>query len=102
MEEPMRPAPRPTDPARDGARWSPALGFLAAAAGIVLGALGWWWISPSSAADGVPAAADPMPVTPVASQPAAAPVSTADNGSSPAIRSAPVPAAAPHIRRVRD
>jgi hypothetical protein len=105
MNERRRPDTPRTDPAREGAGWSPSLGLLAVAVGIVLGALAWWWTSPTSAADVAPAAAAPPPTVPVAASPAtdaAPPVETAANVSSPAMRMAAAPAPTPRIRRTRD
>ena len=104
---------KPADPARTEpagqAVWTPSLGLLAIALGMVAGALAWWWTSappPTAVADAAPAVpANPVPLPVAASGPAlAAPPPPAVTAASAA---APVPVAAasaatPHIRRTRD
>jgi hypothetical protein len=105
MNDRCRPDTPRSDPAREGTGWSPSLAFLAVAAAIVLGALAWWWTSPTSAADVAPLAAAPAPTMPVAASlapDAAPPVEIAANVSSPAMRVAAAPAPSPRIRRTRD
>jgi hypothetical protein len=103
MDEPRRPEPRRTGWAREGAGWSPSLGFLAVAVGIVLGAVAWWWTSPPSVADVAHAAAAPVPVAAIGPAPASAPPAVAAaNGSPPAMRLAAAPVPTPRIRRTRD
>jgi hypothetical protein len=105
MNDRRRPDTPRSDPAREAAGWSPSLGFLAVAAAIVLGALAWWWMSPTSAAEVSTAAATPTPTMPVVASPApdaAPPVEAASNVSSPAMRVAAAPAPTPRIRRTRD
>lgn len=94
---------RRTGPAREGAGWSPSLGFLAIAVGIVIGAIAWWLTAPIAAADAVPASVAPAPVQASGPSPApAAPVPAAANSSAPATRLAAAPVTAPRIRRTRD
>jgi hypothetical protein len=105
MRKRRRADPRRTDPAREGERWKPSLGFLAIAVGVVLGgAVAWWWMSDSASAGGVTAQVASVPVK--ASAPALVaeppPVLAAANGSAPAMRLAAAPAPTPRIARTRD
>lgn len=106
MDESPRPGPKPASPA-GGAAWGPSLGLLAVAAGIVCGALAWWWTSssaPAPVAQGRPAAsAASLPVA--ASGPvmvAAAPVVAAASSPAPALQPRPEAPATPTIPRNRD
>lgn len=86
------------------AAWSPSLGLLAIAVGIVLGALFWWWASPTVAQDAPSTAAGSGPTLPVAADVEAPPiaVAVATPVSAPALRTATPPAATPRINRTRD
>jgi hypothetical protein len=92
----------PAHAAGEGAAWAPSLGFLAMAAGIVLGAVFWWWASPTAADEAAPAIATPPLRVPVAVSAAAVPVAVAGHTSAPAARAAPPPTATPPIPRTRD
>jgi len=92
----------PARSAGDAAGWSPSLGFVAVAVGIALGAVFWWWASPSTAEETVPTAAAPSATLPVATSAAARPTAVAVNASAPAVRVVTPPVATPTIRRTRD
>ncbi|MGZ5180896.1 MAG: hypothetical protein ACXWC2_10485 [Ramlibacter sp.] len=99
--------PTRTDPAGQPA-WTPSLGLLAIALGIVAGALAWWWTSappPAATADASPAMpADPVAIPAPAGPPPAAPAPpvVVASASSPALPVAAASAAQPRIRRARD
>ena len=92
----------PAHAAGEGAAWAPSLGLLAVAVGIVLGAVFWWWASPTTADEAAPAIATPPVTVPVAASAAAVPVAVAGHTSAPAARAATPPTATPRIPRTRD
>lgn len=100
-----RPADTDTQPARaagGGTAFGPTLGFLAVAVGIVLGALSWWWISPTTAEEAAPTIVSPPVTVPVAAGVATMPFAVAAHASTPAVRGPAPPAATPRIPRTRD
>ena len=92
----------PTHSAGQATGWSPSLGFVALAVGIVLSALFWWWASPTTAEEAERTTAAPFATVPVAQNAAARPVAITTDASAPAVRVVTPSAAAPHIRRTRD
>lgn len=92
----------PAHAAGERTGWSPSLGFLVVAVGMVLGALVWWWASPTAADEAAPAVAAPPVTVPVAAGAAAVPVAVAANASTPAVRPATPPVVTPRIPRTRD
>jgi hypothetical protein len=107
MDQRRRPGRSRTDPRRADAAWSPSLGLLAVAAGILLGALVSWWMLPAPAPvrDVASAAAAPPTTVPVSGPAAAVPPPVAVRAGAPLpatpVAAAP-PAPAPRIRRTRD
>lgn len=103
MDEPRRPEPPRAEPGRE-AGWTPSLGLLAIAVGIVLGSLAWWWTSepPATVAQANPPAPAVMPVAASAPAPAAVAPVAAASGSQPALPPAVAAAPPPTIPRVRD
>lgn len=69
----------------------------------MLGTLFWWWSSPTTAEEAVPAMAPPSVNLPVATRVAVLPVAVAPNASAPAVRTAATPpTSTPRIPRTRD
>ena len=100
MTERPRPEPKPGKPGGDAA-WSPGWSLLAVAAGLVAGAVAWWWPAPPEEVAQAPA---PVPVAPAAATVVAAPAASAP--AAPVVTAAAAPALpeppAPRVRRNRD
>jgi hypothetical protein len=105
MDDPRTPDPKRPEPGAGGA-WSPSLGLLAVAVGIVFGALAWWWTAtpPEPVASVTPA--QPLKPSPppaaTAAASATAPPQVVVSAAAPALPAVLPPTAPPPIARTRD